>query len=468
MKKVKTKQKPDIEGKLVDQIELAKVALMIGFDADEQGSLDEIKLACLKALFNLSQSKNKRTRLRDFVILAGTTTNRLGINLFAICFPKNISSRVIYPFYEEIRRFHPIDTGKYPIRDFTVEPLARYTDGELIVYTDFSSPRGWLPSHFEALATWDAKWETRSAELSYSSQKITFHHLPKEKLPSKPDGERHSLEEYDRLGQAIDDILLLKAKFIEDPDHMVPFGYSRLRWFCGQHLGIQVREQNLGGASGRIRVGKPYLIGAGPCAKVLIEINRHQAEPTKYVALAHELAHYRLHFPWLLVINLAYDQALAIPETAILLENFLRQKGDILQRLEDQADLYSSYFLVPPITNQIQLMATITYSAGQRIIPQELAWNFLAPFFPAHDLGTFSWSEHEKRSKQALESLLEVITGVPPEMLLNRYYAALIKRLNSQTQDMMDQGRCGCTNGCQAFDRSQGHARRMAAAGHNR
>lgn len=169
MKKVTTRVKPDAYGKLVDQITLSTNAFMYVFDADQLDSREDAQLACLRALKEISKSKNKSVRLRDFVLITGTQTNRIGVNCFAICFPENISSQVIDYFCKETERFPSPDVGIYPMGDLVLEPLARYSHGKIVIYTTPSSPLDWLPESFALVKDWDVDWETRSYEITTTS-----------------------------------------------------------------------------------------------------------------------------------------------------------------------------------------------------------------------------------------------------------------------------------------------------------
>jgi len=151
MKKVVTLQKPDIKGKLVDKIQIPKNSFMLVFDSDKEASIEDIKIGCFKALYKISQSNKKRLRERDFVVITGTKTNRVGIRVFSICLPEGISSEVANAFYNAFNRFHIIDAGTYPFRDLSSKPLGRYSHGKLISYTSPTADKGWLPQYLETI-----------------------------------------------------------------------------------------------------------------------------------------------------------------------------------------------------------------------------------------------------------------------------------------------------------------------------
>ena len=303
MKKITTRQKPDVAGKPVDLIEVAKLAFMIGFDVSQLSSPDDIEFAALEALQQLTASHDKQTRSRDFAVLLGTMTNRLGIDLLSVCLPERISAKLVRYFDDALRPFERVDTGTYPTMDFSLRALARYIDGKIIVYTDASSPAGLLPSEFEKIKTWDCEWETRSAELHLptSSASLRYNPIPESLSPPAPVLGRHSLEDYDRLSEALDSLLLPMPQSLKEAFSKAPFGYQNLRSFCAKHLGISIHEDDLpGNCAAALRVGRPYPTESGTGARITIRVNRSLPPATKYVALAHDLAHYRLHFPWLL------------------------------------------------------------------------------------------------------------------------------------------------------------------------
>lgn len=441
MRKVVTREKPDVAGKPVDCITLSKLAFMIAFDTDQYKSTDMIELAILNALRQLSTSRDSKSRIRDFVVLSGTMTNRIGVNLLSICLPERVSVKVTKHFFAALRPFKYADAGTYPLLDFSLKPFCRYSNGKLIVYTDTSSNIGWLPSKFNSIRNWGVDWETRSAELIQPAINNRSHTglIPKALFPKKPKNGKHTLEDYQRLGHALDLILLSHPREWTEVFKGAPFGYKQLRSFCINQLGIEVIEDQLpGNCSSLLRVGRPSPDQGEMSARVSIRINSSVPAQTKYVALAHELAHYRLHFPWMLVCSLALDCSLQNPEVVLILKNLLLKREALAQQLEIQADYYSSYFLVSPMADNLAIITDNMMIAGRSPTPEELAWNFLTPFFPNEDLGAGTWKEHEVRTRHATQALTRFLQDVTPTSLLDRYFGAMVRRIRREYHFVFD------------------------------
>jgi hypothetical protein len=429
MRKVVARGKPDVSGKAVDQIFLSTTAFMFAFDADVYAPRD-IELRAVDALRRLAQSLNPRDTRRDFVVLFGTARNSQGENLLCLCLPENISARVTKHFREALHPVRSIATGIYPLGDVELTPLARYTDGTIIVYTSASAAAGSLPPVFEPLSSWGVTYETRSALLHPApTPPPQYGILPEHLAPAGVRGERHTIEDHQLISKSLDSIIRSSV----NPTIGAPFGYEQLRSFCVRRLGIQIYEDSLpNNCSGLTGMGRVHIDDEGTGARVMIRVKKTLPPETKYVSLAHELAHYRLHFPWLLVSRLAFDLSLRLPEAAVILNNFLRSKGDMKDRLERQADIYSSFFVLPPYADNLATVAQNMFLSDRPPTPEELAWKFLTPFFPNENVGGPTWKEHHVRNRQAADALTSHEYGLTPGSLIERYFSAMVRRLRRE------------------------------------
>ena len=440
MWKINPDSKPDIKGKIRDIVELPELARMIYFDINQYPVVDDARLAALQALRQIGESNNTGIRLRDFVVLTGTMQNSLEENLFSLCLPEGISMAIVQFFFDALEPLCAWDYGVYPLNDLLLEPFARYINGKIIIYTDTTSPPEWLPPIFEPIKFWGIEWETRSAYLETviksPAHRPLYHSIPESNLTEKPPGERHTFEDHARLSATLDKIVFpWSSKKLDMLRNSPPFGYKQLRDLCIHHLGITIQEDDLEGISGILHVGRPYIDEMGIIsARVNIRIDYSLPTDTKYVVLAHELAHYRLHFPWLLASSLAFHLSLRAPETVVILSNLLKKQEAIGQKLEHQADIYSSYFLLHRLYDGFDKAPEILSINYRRPMVQELIWHELIPFFPDDSVVPFSWRQYKFRSHRATTSWLRLAFGAPPAILLERYFAAVLERI--QFKDM--------------------------------
>ena len=295
-----TLAKLDIAGKAVDKIIPPEMAFMLFIDMDTYHDINPAKLAVLSALRRLSVNPNKKNRLRDFIIYTGKITNSDGSRLFSICLPQKVSTLITKLFFEALQPSYHLDWSQGVLIDFSPEPLARYFNGKIIVYTPPSSPNNWLPEELEDLKSWGIDWETRSVKGpdiedlrdQFKPRRISYGYIPQASLPEKPLNGKHTLQDHQRLSEALDKILFPTGKSAMAISLVSPpFGYKRLRELCKNYLGITVQEDTLpGGYSGILRVGYVSTDAGGlPSAQVLIRIDRALPTQTKYVALAHEI-----------------------------------------------------------------------------------------------------------------------------------------------------------------------------------
>lgn len=428
MRKVVTRAKTDVGGKPVDQIFLTPTAFMYVFNADECASA-EVELRALEALRSLAQSRNARSKRRDFVILLGAARNSQGKNCLCLCLP-DVSAQVTKHFSEAFQQLPRYDTGTHPLGDLELAALARYIDGSIIIYMPPSVAAGSLPHSFEAVSSWGVRYETRSSQLEQPRvAPPRYATIPEGLAPEGVRGERHTLEDHHRISKSLDSIIRYSA----NPMLGAPFGYKQLRSFCARRLGIHVHEDYLpDNCSGLTGVGAVRVDEGDVSTRVMIRLNRALPAEIKYVALAHELAHYRLHFPWLLVSRLGFDLALRVPETAVILDNFLRAKGDMAEMMERQADIYSSYLILPPYADNLDVVAGNMYLEDRPPAPEELAWKFLTPFFPNESVGGSTWKAHHLRNRQAADALSGHSQGLAPASLMERYFSAMVRRLRRE------------------------------------
>jgi len=126
---------------------------------------------------------------------------------------------------------------------------------------------------------------------------------------------------------------------------------------------------------------------------------------------------------------MAFNLALKAPEIVVVLRNILSQNEKMAEELEQQADLYSSYFLFHAAYDFVDTVPKHVFLSTRNITPQEIIWDLLTCFFPYENIGRFSWKEYEARSQRAMETWLRFSFGADSRSLLERYFVAMMKRV---------------------------------------
>lgn len=427
--RAQTSKRRDLAGKQHDEISLQEEAFQIALTA-EPSAADSVRSAVARALSKYAVSPRRRDKMRDFIVFLGTTTSSTGQDLICICLRTNISSRVTDLLFEELTAFNCVDSGRYPMLDLCIEPLFRYTDNKLIVYTSESKPSHELPENYSCLNDFGLSYETRSARLIRPTalKRPKYNTLPPGR--SRAFSQLHSLSTYQDVIKTLD--TLIRGINQEPSDHDPPFGYSRFRRFCTTRMGICIFETSLpGDISGFLRIGSISIASSGePCARVHIAINNVLHPDLKYVALAHEIGHFRVHFQFMLLSALSFDLIAKEPRMLTVLWNIDQAAATHFSDMEHEADIYSSYLLLPPWSDQLFHASRGMLVGDAPARPQDLIWHYLSPFFPTQNLGHTTWTNYFRERDRLNAAMERLAIERSPDTLFERYFLAVQDRLN--------------------------------------
>lgn len=388
MAQVTRRPTTDPGGKLVDVYTANPYLSGICLHVTGQEFKDSVRALLLNHLRKLSTSPNSRRRDRNFSIFYGEFVNRLGQQLVMTGLPDRFDSNLAIKIQTEVSKIGTIvEVGRSEAADVNAAPLLRYEHGHLIAYVDPFLPVG------HPLLGRDV--ELRSYEYVATSTG------PKRQYPMSVTRSRksrlHSIDSWERERLDI-------MHFIYDT--IEPESFLALKRHTKKSFGITVIEEV---ADTERRYGSIAIdwVDNDQNVEVSIYVNRALHSSLKYVVLAHELAHYVLHFPLLLfgqmVEQLSWETPAIERTYGQLVSHIL---GDDRRRLEYQANAFASYFLIPPQCDHDRL-ASITCEGGRVPSGEELAWRFLQRFFPdrAHvEYSWHNWDEMFQRAQEELES----------------------------------------------------------------
>jgi hypothetical protein len=176
---------------------------------------------------------------------------------------------------------------------------------------------------------------------------------------------------------------------------------------------------------------------------VTIHISQDLPDQLKYIALAHELAHYAIHFPIILAGRGTEQLSWLLPHAqCVYADEFERYFGEGTA-LEQQADLLAGHLLIPP---QIRLAGTERwavevggarpYAGDTRITSDEAAWRLLSEYFPERSSVDHSWRNYDEMRDQAERELAWARnTDEPGETTLYRMMLRAVLRRESPDAD---------------------------------
>lgn len=325
---------------------------------------------------NIANMRNKRLREREFPVYYCEWMTRVELFRVGIALPEPFDSRLHVMFQEALRPVAPIvDIGATYPEDVGARPLLRYVNGKLIEYVSPFDSEGGSP-----------ELERRSFAIADKpSQSGRPDPLPKSE--TRRGKTRHSLE----LWQSV------RADVLDLVWNTLGIGtYHWLRRETREAFGISVLETNatLAGRYGRIETGWVYGHSDGHVeCDVSIVLNTDLSPTLKYVALAHELAHYVLHFPIILAGGIIEQAAWEHPACEHTFRKYLAEKFNELRDLEDHANRFAGNFLVTPRFDYGSITKEgILFEGGQTVTGDEMMWRFFQNHFPETKGQKFSWN----------------------------------------------------------------------------
>lgn len=374
----------DPGGKPVDVIRVPARLFCFFMQRTESTSFKHLRPLLIEGLKQIRESPVKRTRDRGFILWYGSYTRR-NVSADVLGFPENTSVRVTKIFEALVlSELDVTDMGSYSPEDCNAQPIFRYDHGRIIAYTDPFISREKAASDMPEL-------EARSFE--FEGPSISS---PRKSPTVRPSGNaplHHSIGSWLENRNRILEFVWQLATAID---------FRSLKKVTKDHFGISVWDEPDSHFMKHAVLRPGFFLGRGACT-VRILVARQLPEPLKAVVLGHEIAHYALHFPLLAISQLVEELAWRVPEWELLHAYLLsKHLGEDSRLLEEDANAFATYFLIPPKYFPLERMASRILEGGSSPTGQELLWRFLQPVFPETSRMRYSWRNWDKMKSRAL------------------------------------------------------------------
>jgi hypothetical protein len=401
---------PDPAGKPVDRHVTPELGILLAYDAEGAPSRDECLELVLARMKRVRASTVKRVRERDFSVWYGQFTSTHGSDLVALVLPYELDIRVYQCFSDLTRLPAFVEQGDSAPSDAHAAPLARYEHGKLVAYLP--------PSH--AGGERDDGVEARSASVEAPPMQSPRHALV---VPDYVAPRRHDLDSWREAYSAA-------LRWVYDCG--APGTYSRLRKIVDASFGVTVREHPAlpNGGFGMLQTS---WMDSRETVPVKILIRADLSRELKYVVLAHEFAHFVLHFPIIRKAQQFEDIARLVPEITLLLAQSVKRH---LPRgtMELHADVFACNLLIPARVDFRRWAEFIT-EGHEPVTAEEHAWRYLTRLFPDTAGRPDGWGEyHEMREMARLE--LATVHRHAPERLFEQMLQAMIFRISGGTEEL--------------------------------
>jgi hypothetical protein len=372
----------DVSGRQVDVYPAAEDTRLSVLLLDTRRANESLLRYDVFAVMNSISMCESRLRNRDFPVYlckwTGGGRRRVGIGL-----PSIFPTKLHLMFQGLIRAdIGIIEIGEGLAFDVGAQPFMLYNHGKLIAYGD---PFDGIP------ICPDDRIEIRSAEFKAPAPKKAGRFpLPKIRW-SAP--ERHSVETWQEIRQ---DIL----KFIWSTRG--PGTFLSLRREMKEQFGIAVKvlPTSVAGQQGWTSAG--WVSRENQDCTVTVYVNKDLPDQAKYVVLAHELAHYAVHFPVLLAGRITEQVSWLVPHAGCLFRNAYERYLGTGEQLEEQADLLAVHLLVPPRNSAVAMSRFVSVAGGQapygddRISADVVTWIQLTDLFPERSSVRYSWHNYNE------------------------------------------------------------------------
>lgn len=411
--RILTKPEPDPGGKVVDVYGPVEYLRTLVFDYREGLERDLVRLS-LSALLRISGASSKRVRERDLPIRLGEYTNRLGMHLLIIGLPYELHTPAFRILSAELSSHEAFAEVNYSsTTDFNPKPFVRYDHGKFIWYADkFIKIEDVTPPQVPGVS-----FEIRSCELRSKPAKNPY---SAPDPPQRKASSRHSERDWLENRASI-------LNFVES--FKGPCGYKRLAKIIRDYFGISVFEENSPefGEYGLIRLSS-NTDNEPPAVRMLVRGDLD--ERLKYVVLAHELAHYVLHFQILTLSQIVEQVSWSIPEVELYYLDLI-DSGDpsLLQTIEDEADDLASLFLIPPWLHPVDRVAQVILEGDRSPSPEEMIWRCLQPLFPEDRFAAAAWKDLDEIRWRTLRDSLRGDLKIEgrTESLFHRAFRAALR-----------------------------------------
>ncbi len=141
---------------------------------------------------------------------------------------------------------------------------------------------------------------------------------------------------------------------------------------------------------------------------------------------------------WWLACRALFDVALERPGVLIPALRYLDAHSARLADLESAADLYCSYFVVPPAADCLPALSRIVWVGDRPLVPEHVITYWLSPYFPCMDVFDGSWGAHGKLQSRTFERVARWAAGHTAPDLYTRYLYALFHRVDEADSTAAD------------------------------
>jgi hypothetical protein len=390
----KTRATRDLSGRLVDLYPAAEdTVLWVLVLGRTRLNESRLRYDVFAVMASIATMANSRLRDRDFPVYRCDWT-AAGRRLTGIGLPEVFPTRLHLAFQHPIRSsFGIVEIGRGRASDVGARPFMLYNHGKLIAYADAFEEISPLP---------DTRIEVRSAEFeSRVARRQRGKRLPVIRL-SGP-GTRHSIDTWNDLRS---DIL----KFIYAT--ITPGTFHSLRREVRRQFDIAVQVSPTSAAGKHSSISAGWVTREDQACPVTIHISQDLPDQLKYIALAHEVAHYALHFPIILAERITEQLSWLVPHArCAYTDQFEHYFGDGTG-LEEEADLLAGHLLIPPQIQLTRLQRIISevggtgpYGNDDQVTHEELAWRLLAEYFPERSFAELSWQNYDEMRALAQREL---------------------------------------------------------------
>lgn len=372
-------------------------------------------------VMNSIEMMSRRMRDRDFpVYLCDWRSN--GFRCTGLGLPDKFPVVLFEMFRKLIKGTIGVtEAGTSLASEVGAQPFMLYSHGKVVAYCDPFDGLDLIP---------DDEIELRSAEYNKHVPRRE-RRMPLPRIRSDAP-ERHSIATWEAVRL---DVLRFVYSTIE------PGTFFSLRREVKRQFGIQVQVAPTSVTGKHGRISTDWGTRADQSCAVTIQVSEDLPDQLKYIALAHELAHYAVHFPVILAGQLSDQLSWALPHAwCVYAEEFERSFGTG-GCLEEQADLLAAHLLIPP---QIRLAGigewaveaggAAPYGAGRRVTPEEAAWRLIAAYFPERNSEGISWVNYNDMQAQAARDLAQAARGAQPgeDTMYFRMLRAVLRRESPQ------------------------------------
>ncbi|WP_157017390.1 ImmA/IrrE family metallo-endopeptidase [Cryptosporangium arvum] len=399
---------------LITQVEYVSTIVLDAIGENQKAAVSNTLIGTMREL----RGRSKRFVDRDYAVWYGEVENH-GEKFACIGLPERFDADLHIYYQRALRRagWNIRAIHRYLVSDMDAEPILRWDRGRIIAYKLGLD---------EATGEFGPDVEERSCEIRSRPTRSNV------RTPPAPAtfraSEVHSFESWDQL----------RREIVAYVGHLTaPSSYAGLRRFVTEHCGIGVVEVKNAGidsfAYGLTQAG--WIDDDGCGVRVLIQSALTTAH--KHAVLAHELAHYVLHFPILYLRQLIEQASWSDARFESAYTEAYSEAFPNPPDIEADASYFASYLLVPRWVNEE--FASLVWEENRSPTAYELAWRFLQPLLAADD-GQPGWQSLERvRGESAGEkSVWSDLNAQGLDDLYATMVAALAGRESAHSEQVRD------------------------------